>query len=137
MPNKPDSLFSFRAVDLARLYDASHGRSHRHQAAKVALERYHFLLKEALPQLTEAEAIALWSALNGANTSHTETLPALQQSTAGELLEDGMTELALKVKGWTPTQWIAAVDACDRVGNEQYRIVDLPAELTRAGLIAP
>jgi hypothetical protein len=93
------------------------------------------LISQSLPKLSEREAIAVWSSLNGTNTSHVEMLPILQQSVVNELIEDGQIELAHKIKDWDLWQWIAVVDACDRVGGGKYRVEDLAEELTRTGLV--
>jgi hypothetical protein len=132
MPSKPDSQINFRACELAEFYDQSHGRDRRHQAAKIDLERYRFLIEESLPKLSEEEAIALWVALNGVNTSHIEMLPILKQSVIGEL---GDVDLIHKIKEWSLVEWIAVIDACDRVGGGKYHVDNLSEELRRTGLI--
>lgn len=136
MPSNPDSGFHFRDAVLAQVFDENYGRDRRSIAAKQSVERYEWLMQEILQevQVEESEAIALWSALNGASTSHPETLPILKQSVTSELKEDGHKDLALKVSNWHLCQWIAVVEACDRVGKGNNSISDLSAELKRVGL---
>jgi hypothetical protein len=136
MPSNPDSRIEFRDVELAQFYDENFTRDQRSLAAKRDLERYRYLIEESLPKLSESEAIALWTALNGINTSHVETLPILKQSVISELVEDGQTELAHKIKEWKLCQWFAVVDACDRVGGGTYYVDDLSEELKRVGIYA-
>jgi hypothetical protein len=129
--NNPDSQINFRHNKLAEFYDENYGRDRRHQAAKSDLERYRFLVEKSLPNLSESEAISLWSALNGVNTSHVEMLSILKQSVISEL-ED--IELIHKVKEWSLVEWIAVIDACDRVGCGRYYVENLSEELQRIGI---
>ena len=118
MPSKipPDSQFGFRDLALARFYDANFRMAvtkigNRSQAAKRDLERYRSLLAVELKQLalTEADAIALFSGIrNGASAK--EDFPQLALSAA---------------------QWLAVVDACDRVQDGK----PLVEELKRVGLL--
>jgi hypothetical protein len=134
MPSNPDSRIEFRDVELAQFYDENYGRDRRSLAAKLDIERYRYLVEQSIPRLNEQEAIAIWTALNGSNTSHTETLPILQQSVISELIEALQIELAHKVKDWSLWQWFAVVDGCDRVGGGKYQVEDLGKELHRVGL---
>jgi hypothetical protein len=132
-PN-PDTQFNFRDAALATYYNDSYGTSPtgisiRSLKAKRDLERYHLLLKEALPKFTEEDAIAIFSALNGCNTSHPDMLAILQQGL------DLEPSLRTKIAGLSPCQWLAIVDACDRVGAGCYRRQNLSIELGRVGLV--
>lgn len=129
---KVDTGFHFRDADMASTYDAAYGRDRRSIAAKQNLERYQLILEGSIVQFEEEEAIALWSALNGANTSHVEMLTILKQSVISELEE--YPDLRHKLKDLSVAQWVAVVDACDRVGVEGYHIEDLSTELRRVGL---
>jgi hypothetical protein len=134
MPSNPDSRLAFRDADIAEFYDENYGRDRRHQQVKIDVERYRYLIEQSMPKLNKEEAIALWSALNGSNTSHAKTLSILQQSVAVELSVDGQLELAHKVKEWSLWQWFAVVDGCDRVGSGKYEIEYLATELKKVGL---
>ncbi len=134
MPSNPDSRIAFRDVKLAAFYDANYQREFRSMAAKLDVERYRFLIAQSLPQLNQEESIALWTALNGSNTTHVEMLPILQQSVVSALIESEFFELAHKVKEWALWQWFAVVDGCDRVGRGKYQVEDLSDELKRVGL---
>jgi hypothetical protein len=131
-PN-PDTQFNFRDATLATYYNVNYGTSPtgisvRSLKAKRDLERYHLLLKEALPTFTEEDAIAIFSALNGCNTSHADMLATLQQGL------DLEPSLKAKIVGLSLCQWLAIVDACDRVGAGRYRRQNLAGELRRVGL---
>jgi hypothetical protein len=134
MPSNPDSTFQFRDVTLAKFYDNEFGRQQRWLTAKRDLERYRYMLSTSIPPLTPDEAVKLWACFNGSNTSHTEMLPTLQQAVIAELLEQNEIELAHKIKDWSLCQWLAVIDACDRVGAGSYRIENLARELRRVGL---
>jgi hypothetical protein len=131
-PN-PDTQFNFRDATLATYYNVNYGTSPtgisvRSLKAKRDLERYHLLLKEALPKFTEKDAIAIFSALNGCNTSHVDMLTILQQGL------DLEPSLKTKILELSLCQWLAIVDACDRAGAGRYRRQNLSAELGRVGL---
>jgi hypothetical protein len=135
MPNSnPDSKLEFRDLQLAAYYDANYGRSQRSLAAKRDLQRYQFLMQSALPKLAIEDATAIWAAINGCSTTHVEMLPILQQSIAADLRESGRSSLGIKADGWDLLQWIAVVDACDRVGGGTFAIENLGRELKRVGL---
>jgi hypothetical protein len=134
MKKNPDTQFNFRSADLAEYYRENYGDSPspisiRSLKAKSNLERYRLILEEALPQFTEEDAIAIFSALNGINTSHPEMLAILQQ---GIELDSPFRE---KVQSLSFVEWIAVVDACDRVGGGTYQIDDLASELRRVGIL--
>jgi hypothetical protein len=131
-PN-PDTQFNFRDAALATYYNDNYGTSPtgisvRSLKAKRDLERYHLLLKEALPRFTEEDAIAIFSALNGCNTSHADMLATLQQGL------DLEPSLKAKIVGLSLCQWLAIVDACDRVGMGGYQVENLQIELRRVRL---
>jgi hypothetical protein len=132
-PN-PDTQFNFRDATLATYYNDNYGTSPtgisvRSLKAKRDLERYHLLLKEALPIFTKEDAIAIFSALNGCNTSHVDMLAILQQGIELEpSLKTKIVELSL-------CQWLAIVDACDRAGAASYQVENLSIELGRVGLV--
>ena len=136
MPNSnPDSSIRFRSKELALVLDSRKGRSARNIEAKIMLERYILIMEDALRQttLTKEEAIAVWSALDGCSTAHTEQLPILYQGTLFEL-KDTCPSAYGQALAWDMAQWIAVVDACDRVGGGSYHVGDLGAELARVGL---
>jgi hypothetical protein len=142
MPSNPDSSIHFRDAELVEYYDENYERSQRHQVAKRDFRRYQWLLGEELKRvsLAEAEAIALWSALNGCNTSHVETLGVLRSailSEAAEATQDkpGLANLKTVIAAMSPGQWMAVIDACDRVGGEKYHVENLATELKRVGLV--
>lgn len=106
-------------------------------AAKQIVDRYQLIVSEDLKKLkfTEDEAVAIWSALNGSNTSHVEMLEVLKKSVISDLIDGKRIELAERLKTLSFCQWIAVIDACDRVGAGSYQIGDLAKELKRVGLI--
>jgi hypothetical protein len=128
----PDTTINFREKKLAEFYDINFGRDRRHASAKIDVSRYRWLLTECLPVFTEDDAVDIWSALNGANTSHEDMLPILQKSVASELTEP----LRSRVIGLSRVEWLAVVDACDRVGGGSLHF-PLVAELKRVGLCSP
>lgn len=137
MPSNPDSQFAFRSLELAEYYDENFNLAptpigSRSQAAKRDIERYRHLLEVSLPTFSEDEAIALWDALNGCSTNDVETLGVLQQGIATELDR----KLAQRIKALSFIEWLAVVDACDRVGANGYQIENLTKELKRVGLIS-
>lgn len=136
MPSNPDSVINFRDIDLAQFLDGYEGREHRHKNAKQMLRRYRWLMEGTLADIAmqPTAAIALWNELNGCHTRHSEELPILQQSIASALHEQGYEALALSIRAMLPCQWVAVVDACDRVGGGSYRIENLEDELRRVGL---
>lgn len=121
----------FRDKKLVDFYDTNFGTDRKHLAAKIDLNRYRWLLEQELPQFEVSDAIALWSGLNGTNTSHEEMLPILQKSIASDL--EGA--LKARVLSLSKVEWVAVIDACDRVGGGNYRVDDLASELKRVGLI--
>lgn len=142
MPSNPDSGFHFRDMNLAQYYDRNYGRSQRSIAAKQNIERYRWLMEAELKRviLTKVEAVTLWNALNGCNTSHVETLGILRNAVISEIAEVSQDNLQLQnlkgiVAAMSPGQWIAVIDACDRVGGGKYHVEDLGAELVKVGLI--
>ncbi|MEW6498559.1 MAG: hypothetical protein AB1589_39585 [Cyanobacteriota bacterium] len=134
MPSNPDSQIVFRDVKLAKTYDDNFGRVFRNQQAKIDIKRYQFLIKKSMPKLSEEEAIALWVALNDADTTHTEALPKLLQSVTSKLIECGQIKLARRVEKWSLWRWFAVVDGCDRVDSDKHQIKNLAAELRKVGL---
>jgi len=135
MPSNPDSQFAWRDNDLAIFYNKNFGNSPsplgaRSQATKRDIQRYRWLLELSLPKFAPDDAVAIFAALNGCNTSHSETLEALQQGVASEIGES----LGNKIRALSLAQWLAIVDACDRVGAGEYFVQDLDSELRRVGL---
>jgi len=137
MPSKPDSGIHFRDQHLAEHLDGYHGRDQRYQTAKHLLRRYRWFMEATLADIAmqPIAAIALWIELNGCHTRRPEELPILQQSVASALHDSGHEALAASIKALSLVQWLAVVDACDRVGNGSYQVDDLEDELKRAGLI--
>lgn len=144
MPSNPDSSFAFRDIGLAKFYRENYqsDRKARSLIAKRDLERYHWLLQQELLKvlLTEAEAIALWSALNGCSTTDTETLDILRNGIISEVAEAAEDTPELQnlqgiLMALSPGQWFAVIDACDRVGAGAYHVENLADELKRVGLI--
>lgn len=143
MPSNPDSQFAFRSVEMAEFYDANFKMAEtsigsRSQAAKRDLERYRFVLEDELKRvvLAKEEAIALYSAFNGCNTSHIEELPILRNGVISEVKETHphLKNLPGIIMALSPAQWVAVVDACNRVGAGSHRIENLGSELKRVGL---
>jgi len=136
MPSNPDSGIHFRDKELAEWLDGYAGREQRYQSAKQMLERYRWLVDQALSEVAmfPDAAISLWSELNGCHTRHPEELPILQQSVAIALQETGHEALALSVRSMGLLHWVAVVDACDRVGGGSYQVENLEDELRRVGL---
>ena len=128
---------------MALFYDENFGRDRRHMAAKQDVERYRWMLQQELARvsLSKAEAIALWTALSGCNTSHADMLGVLKTSVLSDIKDAAesrpeLKTLATTLIALTPCQWLALVDACDRVGAGLYHVDDRPAELRRVGLTA-
>ena len=136
VPSNPDSRIQFRDIRLADWLDEYAGRDRRSQVAKQMIDRYRLILDDGLryARLTEDEAIDLWSVVNGCNLSHAEQLPILWNSIISELREQEK-DVWIKVQTWRLPTWIAALDACQRVGWGSCSIHDLPAELARVGLL--
>jgi hypothetical protein len=148
MPTNPDSGFHFRDLELADYYRANYKDESktdgqlRSLLAKRDLERYQWVMRSELLRLvfSEAEAIALWSALNGCNTAHVEQLDILRNGVISEIAEDveenpALLNLKGKLIALSPSQWFAVIDACDRVGAGSYQIENLADELKRVGLL--
>lgn len=143
MPSNPDSSFHFRDVEFAEFYDRNFGRQQRYLAAKRDVERYRFILEQALVSLdlTENDAIAIWHALNGCNTSHTKELNLLKSAVI-DGLEDSPVPverygLSQKIANMSMAEWLAVVDACERVGGGAYQVDNLVEELKRVGINYP
>ena len=132
MPSSPDSAINFRDAGLATHLDSYGGRDQRHQRAKQCLQRYQFLMERLLPPLPLEEARSLWVELNGSKVTDAEMLPLLKSGVISALIEDGKHELAKRLRDFGLAEWIAIVDACDRVGSNTYRVENLDAELAEA-----
>jgi hypothetical protein len=137
MPSNPDSQINFRSAAMAEHLDGYEGRQRRNQVAKICLERYQLLVQDGLrkAKLMPDEAIAVWQSLNGVNTSHPEMLPILYQGMLNELRESCPSAYEIAAC-WTLADFVAVVDACDRVGGGEYHIENLEDELKRVGLCA-
>lgn len=147
MPSNPDSLFAFRDVELAELYDSTFSRTNRYQAAKLRLKRWEiaigFLLEDI--NLTVEEAQVLHYLVTSYPSYSEDTLENLQINLQLMRMSiiDSFTEyekvelkpLAEKIEGWSFPQWLAVLDACDRVGGGKYHIENIDQELKRVGLV--
>ena len=133
MPSNPDSMVSFRDTETADYLDSRQGREQRHQQAKWCLQRYQLLMEQTIVSLgfTLADALAIWSELNGSSLTHAEMLPVMKLGVISALKEDGNSELASKLEAFSLVQWLAVVDACDRVGAGAYTVDDIDGELKR------
>lgn len=130
MPSNPDSGIHFRDQHLAQHLDTYEGRDNRYSTAKQLLRRYRWLMEQTLEGITmqPAIALALWWELNGCDVRTPEELPILQQAIVSALKEAGHPIAAEGIQRLSLLQWVAVVDACQRVGGRAMPIIPPSSE---------